>query len=62
MMIERDPTSDYSSELIYRPPHLEGDILDESTPLGQKYKLAKDLCKDIKVINLNAKNQSKTTP
>jgi hypothetical protein len=50
----------YACELIYKPPHLDGDILDESTPLGKKYKQAQELCKDIKVINLNEKDTRET--
>jgi hypothetical protein len=44
--------------LIYVPLHLEGDILDESTPIGRKYVLAKQLEKNQKVINLNEKDKS----
>lgn len=56
--IEKSPEH-YYPKLVYKPPILEGEILDESTSLGKKYKLAKEICKETKVINLNEKSTSK---
>ena len=44
----------YSAELVYKPPVLEGDILDETTELGKK---AKELTTETQ----HAKSKSKVS-
>jgi hypothetical protein len=43
--------------VIYKTPVVEVDLLDESTPIGKKYKLAMSLLKNQR--EFNAKEQSK---
>jgi hypothetical protein len=50
----------FRPKLVYKSLIENSTLLDDSTPLGKKYKKAKEFTKDTKVINLNEKDKSKS--
>lgn len=50
---------EHSAELVYKPPLQNEELLDENSALGKKYKKAKELLKETKVLDLNEKSKSK---
>ena len=50
-----------SCRLVYRPPQNDPNLLDESTPIGKKYKKAIELTKDTKTIDFRGKNERKSS-
>lgn len=55
--IEKDLNN---NNLLYKAPKMEDAIMDQPTPLGQKYKKAKEICKGVISIDLRTKYEKDT--
>lgn len=47
-------------ELIYKDPPKDSGLLNVETPIGKKYKLAKELCEDTRKVDEEDKSESPT--